>query len=287
MDEIVETNRMVSIRNIQFPLVSVVIPCYNAEKWIGECVNSVLMQDYKNIEIIVVDDASTDTSKSRIIMHPLIKLIRNEVNLGECKTSTIGFREAKGKYICRLSADDAFVNPDHISIQISEMEKHNLDWCYNNVNVWGATPNTGTRKVTSWMPTPVKYNIEIFSVFDNVFLKFPFICYLILTFRNPVNSSAMMVRESKYKELLTWDSELRTCCDGILVSKMLLSRLKGKAIDSVGAFYRVHPEQATCKPETNKSFIRMREMMHDEIRCGNHPIWMKAFSKIIRWHYGH
>ena len=94
------------------PLVTVVIPLYNCEEYIEECVLSVLKQDYTPIEIIVVDDASTDGSVAKIAEYPVC-ISRNTINVGECKTSERGFGLAGGKYICRLSCDDIFVNSNH------------------------------------------------------------------------------------------------------------------------------------------------------------------------------
>ena len=102
------------------PLVSVVIPCYNAGDFIEDCVLSVLRQDYSPIEIIVVDDASTDRSVPTIAEYPIC-ISRNTINVGECKTSARGFAMASGKYVCRLSADDMFVNTDHISVSYTHL----------------------------------------------------------------------------------------------------------------------------------------------------------------------
>ena len=81
-----------------FPLVTVVIPCYNAEAFIWDCVSSVIKQDYDQIEIIIVEDCSTDKSREVIVslnhLFGGIKVIYNKINLGECKTSALGFSNA-------------------------------------------------------------------------------------------------------------------------------------------------------------------------------------------------
>lgn len=257
------------------PLVSVVIPCYNAEKWIEECIQSVFKQDYERVEIIVVDDCSTDRSVQNIWQYP-VRLIRNSSNLGECKTSDIGFKSARGVYICRLSADDTFVNKDHISKQVEAMERYHSDWCYNNINLIGRSILDSTICTTAWAPVPIRYSANFFHVFDNIFLKFPRICYLIAGVRNPINSSALMFRAST---MLSWDSDLRSVCDGTLLAKMFLARHKGYAIHSMGAFYRIHQNQATGKEPTNKIHAIVKKRIYNNPSL---PVWMKMCSLIIR-----
>ena len=90
------------------PIVSVVIPCYNAGEWIDEAVASVLAQTYKNYEIIIVNDGSTDIltkEKLRKYEHSSTQVIHQE-NKGLAGARNTGIRKAKGKYILALDADD-------------------------------------------------------------------------------------------------------------------------------------------------------------------------------------
>jgi glycosyltransferase involved in cell wall biosynthesis len=257
------------------PLVTVVIPCYNAEKWIEECIQSVLKQDYKPIEIIVVDDCSTDRSVQNVWQYP-VRLIRNEINMGECKTSARGFSEAFGKYICRLSADDVFVNNNHITQQVKEMEETGADWCYNNVNLVGESVSDSILCKTAWASIPIRRSADFLYIFDNLFLKFPRICYLIAGVRNPINSSTIMFHAPK---MLSWDSDLRSVCDGILLSKMFMTGLKGRAIHYKGALYRIHSGQATGKESTNKVHDIVKTRIYSNPTL---PYWMKVCAWIIK-----
>lgn len=262
------------------PLVTVVIPCYNAEKWIEECIQSVLKQDYKPIEIIVIDDCSIDRSVQKIWQYP-IRLIRNESNTGECKTSSIGFLKARGKYICRLSADDMFVKDDHITRQVKEMEKTNADWCYNNINLVGKTLDASIEVQGSWIHIPIRNSSKLFCIFDNTMLKFQNICYLITIMGNPINSSTLMIRANTYSKLLSWDSNLRSCCDGMLIGKMFLCGLKARAIPTIGSFYRIHSGQATNTEASNRDLFFVRSRLKNEIINNNHPLWMKIIVRLI------
>jgi len=87
------------------PLVSVIVVCYNHERFVREAIQSVLDQTYPNIELIVVDDGSTDSSVS-IIQSMGVTLIDLKTNRGYCTAFNAGWRASKGDFIIDLAADD-------------------------------------------------------------------------------------------------------------------------------------------------------------------------------------
>ena len=88
------------------PLVSVIVLNYNAGKLLLNCIESIKKSAYKNLEIIVVDNISTDKSqKTCKEKYPDIKLIQNDENFGYCEGNNIGIRVAKGDYIIILNPD--------------------------------------------------------------------------------------------------------------------------------------------------------------------------------------
>lgn len=88
--------------------VSVVIPVYNSSKHLSECLSSVINQTYKNLEIIVIDDYSSDNSIEIIesFKDSRIKLIKHSENMGAAKTRNDGIESATGDFICFLDSDD-------------------------------------------------------------------------------------------------------------------------------------------------------------------------------------
>lgn len=98
-------------------MISVVISAYNTSPWIDECLESIENQIYKDLEIIVVNDCSTDDTREKIIRHsekdPRVKLIDNEVNVGAGLARRIGIKEATGDYIILIDSDD-YISPDYI-----------------------------------------------------------------------------------------------------------------------------------------------------------------------------
>lgn len=116
--------------------VSVVMPAYNAERFIDQSIKSVISQTYKNIELVIVNDGSTDSTADIIRQyaeaHPnIIKFIDKPLNEGTAKTISRAMREASGDYMCWLSADDMYFE-DMIESQLSYLISHpEYDACFS------------------------------------------------------------------------------------------------------------------------------------------------------------
>lgn len=105
-------------------LVSIVIPVHNGEKYIKESIDSCLAQTYSNIEIIVVDDKSTDSTLEILKEYgEKIKVFPVEKQNGLGNVINIGIRTSKGKYIARMDADD-IMYPDRIEKQVEYLESN-------------------------------------------------------------------------------------------------------------------------------------------------------------------
>lgn len=106
------------------PLVSICIPVYNAEKYISETLNSALYQTYQNIEIIVVDDGSTDNTLKLLEKYKNQGVIvLKQSNSGACRARNVALKKAGGKYIQFLDADD-LLSPEKIEAQVEVLEKY-------------------------------------------------------------------------------------------------------------------------------------------------------------------
>lgn len=114
-------------------LVSVVIPVYNVEKYLRECMDSVLGQTYENIEVICVDDASTDSSLQILYDYQnkdhRVRVIVNAQNGGLSFARNRGLAQAEGKYIYFLDSDD-YILQNSIYELVSCAEKHHTDCIY-------------------------------------------------------------------------------------------------------------------------------------------------------------
>src|SRR5262245_30132400 len=105
------------------PLVSVVIPAYNCARFIGEALDSVFAQDYPELEVVVVDDGSTDDTCAVVEGYgDRVKLIRQR-NAGAAVARNEGMRRASGEYVAFLDSDDLWL-PGKLRLQIDHLESH-------------------------------------------------------------------------------------------------------------------------------------------------------------------
>ena len=114
------------------PLVSIVIPVYNVENFVKDTLSSVCNQTYKNIEIICVDDGSTDNSLSVLNFYSekdkRIKVL-SQSNSGVSAARNNGIRAAEGEYICFLDSDD-FMHPQNVELQVKAITDSGADIVY-------------------------------------------------------------------------------------------------------------------------------------------------------------
>src|SRR5687767_7322641 len=106
------------------PIVSVCIPAFNHERFVGESVSSVLKQSFQDFEIVITDDASDDGTLDVLskFRDPRITVHRHGQNLGPSAAINQCVRSSKGKYIALLGSDDAFF-PEKLEEQVAIMER--------------------------------------------------------------------------------------------------------------------------------------------------------------------
>lgn len=166
------------------PLVSVLMPVYNAEKYLSESIDSILVQTYKNFELIIIDDGSTDRSASIVenfvLKDSRIKFVKNEKNLKLIKTLNIGLSLAKGDFIARMDADD-IATPDRIELQINEIIQD------DNISLVASSALE--------IDSSSKEHGVIGQFFSNKIINELFV------FGNQLNHSTVLIRKSKLKDL--------------------------------------------------------------------------------------
>lgn len=112
-------------------MLSVIVPVYNSEQTLKQCLQSIIMQSYKNIEIIVVDDGSKDSSKEIVYdfieeYGDIIKYIAIPENRGIGNARNIGLSNAKGRFVTFVDADD-WVDSNLYNNAINKISKFNAD----------------------------------------------------------------------------------------------------------------------------------------------------------------
>ncbi len=174
------------------PLISVIIPCYNGEKFIRDAVESVFSQSYENWELIIIDDGSMDKSKDIITQYTddkRVKLIENEYNKGIPKTKNTGLSIAKGEYIAFLDQDDVWMR--------TKLE--------SQLRFFEQDEDVGVVCTGMILTDENMKGMEIFRGFDDSDQKE----LLKNLYLNPINSSSlMMIRQECLYRLGTFDDGL-------------------------------------------------------------------------------
>lgn len=107
------------------PKISVLMPVYNGERYLQEAVESILAQTFTDLELIIVDDGSTDHTSEILtrFQDPRVRLVRNENNQGIVKSRNIGLKAARGEYIACMDADDVSL-PRRFAKQVEFLDSH-------------------------------------------------------------------------------------------------------------------------------------------------------------------
>jgi len=222
------------------PLVSVVIPAYNAEKYLHDAIYSGVTQKYQNLEIIVVDDGSQD--KTGEIIHDwelssnIVKGIYMDENKGAGNALRIGFEEAKGDYICWLSADDMFIDVYKTERQIKVMPQTNADWSYFQQYKMGVSEKVSKKVCTHYVPHCSFLDKHVEG--DNGLL------FLSLLYHNPINGSSIMFKRDTIEKFGNFDGMLkRADADGDLWLRYAILGAKVSRVEGCPILYRTHPAQ--------------------------------------------
>jgi glycosyltransferase involved in cell wall biosynthesis len=193
-------------------LVTVLIPCYNVEKYVLRSIASVQNQTYKNLEILLIDDGSTDNTYSLLesiaLSDSRLKLIKNEKNIGLIRTLNKGIELSTGEYIARFDADD-LITPTRIASQLNVMEN------YPEIDL--------VTSYASYITPKGRYHsfAETFLGTENGSAKF------LALFETPLLHAGLLIkskvlRENKYEELVL----AKHIEDHFLFSKLLFNNIK-------------------------------------------------------------
>ncbi len=163
-----ESHTFLENQDAQNPLVSVIIPVYNGELFVAEAIDSVLRQDYGNLEIIVINDGSTDkTSEALAIFGDQIRIV-NQTNRGVSAARNVGIKNSTGDYIAFLDADDLWL-PSKLGRQVSEIQSSKADIVVGLMKSTGLdtkieeTRNINAKAVLSMIPGASLFRKAVFE----------------------------------------------------------------------------------------------------------------------------
>jgi glycosyltransferase involved in cell wall biosynthesis len=224
----------VAARNGQ-PLVTIAMPVYNAEKFLRQSIDSVLEQTYRNIELVLVNDASTDQSAAIIHSYsdPRIRYYENERNLGIAATRNKCIDLAQGDYIAVLDNDD-IAGPDRIERQVQFLDlNEDYGMCGS---FWKIIDQNG--RAAEQIKTPIKdADIRTYLVFNNCFCN-----------------SSIMIRSHLLKEFM-YPEEFSMIEDYyFLYTQSKRTRLA--ILPHYLTYYRVHGQNASIEKLEKMRLLR-------------------------------
>lgn len=141
---------------MEMDLVSIIVPVYNAEKFLKETIQTVLQQSYENWELLLVNDCSKDDSKkiASSFLCDKIKWYDMKKNSGAALTRNKGIELSNGRYLCFLDADDIW-EKDKLKKQVAFMKKHDCEFSFTGYEFADANGTPNGKKV--FVPNKISY----------------------------------------------------------------------------------------------------------------------------------
>lgn len=245
------------------PKISVIMPAYNAEKYIAEAIDSILGQTFTDFELIILNDHSSDRTEEIILSYkdPRIVYVKNEQNLGVAGTLNRGLDMAKGEYIARMDADDISL-PERFAKQAAL-----LDEC-PRIAVVGCSielfDDGGTFERRYFSTNPDQMKVDMF-------------------FSSGLAHPSVMMRTSMIRELGDYDRNFEGLEDYELWCRVS-EKYSVTTLPELLFRYRVHGGQVTKNPspkyQARMETLRKRQLeqlgLPEVLKC---RIWRKDPSK--------
>ncbi len=224
------------------PIVSILIPCYNAERWIEQSISSALNQTYKNIEVIVVDDGSTDRSLEIIKSFSQQIYWETSENRGGNITRNRLLEISKGSWLQYLDADD-YLLPDKVAQQV-EFLNHNFDTdIVYSPSIIQHHYSQGDNTNKAVLPIPQPHD--------------PWI--LLARWYLPQTGSPLW-RKQAILEVGGWRENQPCCQEHELYLRLLQGDKKFNYFEYAGSVYRQWSESTVCKQNKAETYRRRLEI---------------------------
>ena len=220
------------------PVVSVVLPVFNGEKYIASAVESILLQTFRDFECIVLNDASTDNTLQILesFDDERLIIINNEKNLGLVRTLNKGMHLGQGEFIARMDGDDVS-HPERFQKQVAYLRDHeDIDICGTRAHVFGGE----------------NYVRNVYEHHDDIKVQ--------LLFINHIVHPSLMIRRSKWMEHDTRFNERFIKCEDYALWIELIDEMKFATLPDVLIHYRIHDENFSVPTQSNLDLIRKWNM---------------------------
>lgn len=264
------------------PTVSIIIPVYNCEAYLRETVDSVLAQDFKDFELIVVDDGSTDSSRDivRSYSDPRIRLIELS-NSRVCVARNTGLRESRGEFVAMLDHDD-FWFPNKLSSQIALMrDDPGIGLAFTIDTRW-------VRDDSGQFPQPGQFaHLSHPGGIDPTYTGWVYHKLLLECF---VLTSDALIRREVYDRVGAFDESLPYSEDWDLFLR-ISREYRFARLNQVGTLYRQHPTQGSKLPRDidyasrliEGAIARYGKTGPDGTRVDEHAL-RQTLARLSYWH---
>ncbi|MBL8450648.1 MAG: glycosyltransferase [Dechloromonas sp.] len=246
---------------MSFPLVTVVVACYNHGPYIEECLTSILAQTYPRVELLVIDDGSSDDSAERIrrlqAIHGFDFIVQD--NRGLTATLNAAFARARGEFLVPFGSDDVML-PERLSIQVNYMAAH------PEVGICGGNMELMRSDGTLFPDREQNRDVPYRSLsFDDIFLE-----------RKPcVPAPTLLIRREAFEAVGGFDPGIRLE-DLYIQLKIARSGYAVDALNAVLARYRKHP---------SNSYKNIRFMTEAILRIyadySEHPEYRRVCDRLL------
>lgn len=232
----------------ELPLVSIIIPVYNASAYVADAIRSALEQDYERKEIVVVDDGSTDSTPTVLKSFEGRITILHQANAGPGAARNRALRHAKGTYIAFLDADDYWV-PGKLRLQVEYLEQHpDIGAVYSKWLLWHA--DAEGRFLSPHLPPLKKPTSIVLQDSGWIYTKLLFDCRLL--------TSTVMLRRSIIDHVGLFSEDLLRGQD--YDYWLRLSRITQiDKLDCDLTFYRIHGDNIVKKYPTYNYELKVLE----------------------------
>jgi len=231
------------------PKVTIIVPCYNSQKWIHQCLVSALSQTWKNLEVIFVDNESTDDSvsvASRVMFeYPNLIMAKAENVYPNCwdEAKQVGLEMMSGDYVLVMGSDD-YLHPKYIEncMRVFSFAPEKI--------LALQSPIRGVQGDSKFVSNEIKHHYKSIEEFKNQCLeRCPVNTPTVMYNRALYDQGLLQAQPEKYGGAADYDLYCKLADNGVMIYP---------APNWLGFFYRWHPEQATWKvQQEDKNYDKM------------------------------
>ena len=253
------------------PKISVLMSCYNHDKFVGEAIDSVLNQSFKDFELLIIDDNSTDKTFDIVnsFKDPRIKAFRNEKNFGMVFNTNSLIKKSSGEYIAIINSDDSWL-PEKLQKQLDFLENNeNYGACFTLANI----VNECGKSIKNNIQDSLKY-LE----FD----RFGFLNYF-FSYNNPLCYPSALIRKKVFEKTMLFNPAYIILLDIEMWIRICFAGFEIKILNENLTNFRILNNGGNLSGKNHKTIIRnsleLKEIYKSYQHIKNYDEFIKIFPE--------